>query len=127
MRFCSMNCFTNFSTTRQITQRLDPKDLPPMEPKGALAVALAKDPLLFSPREITPTSSGQVTPSMTPSSAGTEPMLPGDITPTKSGPPTPVWSSPTMMRQTSLEKLGKRVKANLTEPPKVIQIYICCK
>lgn len=99
-----------------MTQRLDPKDLPPPEPKGPLAMALARDPLMFSPREMTPSSSGQVTPS-----AGTDSMLPGDITPTKSGSATPLLTSPTMMRQLSQEKLGKRVKASpgLTEPPKV--------
>ena len=112
-----MNCYTNFSITRQITQRLDPKDLPP-ESKGPLATALSKEPSLFSPREMTPTSSGQGTPVVTPSSTGTESMILGEITPTKSGPPTPMLSSPTMMRQTSLEKLGKRAKIGLSEPPK---------
>ena len=113
-----MSCFTNFSSTRQMTQRLDPKDLP-SEPKGPLALALAnKDPLLFSPRDTTPSSSGQVTPAATPSSSGAEPMLLGDITPTKS----PMLTSPTMMRQLSQEKLGKRLKAGLLEPPKVIGI-----
>ena len=124
MRFCSMSCFTNFSITRQMTQRPDPKDLPP-EPKGPLALALAKDPLLFSPREMTPTSSASITPAATPSSTGTEPMLLGDITPTKSGPQTPMLTSPTMMRQLSQEKLGKRLKASLMEPPKVTEVNFC--
>ena len=120
IRFCSMNCFTNFSITRQMTQKLDPKDLPPLEPKGPLATTFSKEPSLFSPREITPTSSGQVTPVMTPSSTGTDSMILGEITPTKSGPPTPMLSSPTLMRQTSLvEKLGKRVKAGFAEHSKV--------